>query len=252
MNTSSWDDAKIHAYVDGELDADAAARLESDSRSDAALAARIAQQRELKALLRGAFDPVLNEPVPQRLRDALTGPAPGATVTPIGAARKEPARARPVWSLREWSAMAATLVFGALLGPLLLRGPAGLPVKTTDGQLVAATYLDEALSAQLSGAAPAGAGVSVSLSFRAANGQFCRGFTLQTGASGLACRRDGHWAVQLLEGGSASPRPDSFRQASSALSPALLRAAEALGAGDALTRDEEQQHLGSGWDAAGP
>jgi hypothetical protein len=232
--------------IDGELDADTAAQLEADSRNDTALAARIAAQRELKTLLRGAFDPVLDEPVPQRLRDALAGPAPGA-VTPIGAGRTRRARVRPAWSLREWSAMAATLVFGALLGPLLLRGPAGLPVTTADGRLVAATYLDAALSTQLSGSAQPDS-VRIGMSFRAAEGQYCRTFSLHSGANGLACRRDGRWAIQLLEGAPKVPQSDDgFRQASSALSPAVVSAIESLGADEPLTREQEQQQLRSGW-----
>src|SRR3954468_18463626 len=170
MNTPfSWDDAHIHAYVDGELDPVAAARLEVDSRADPALALRITRQRELQALLRGAFDPVLNEPIPQQLRDALAAPSTGAAV-PIGAARKNPSRSRPAWSMREWSAMAATLVLGALLGPLLLRGPSGLPIESVSGRLVATAYLDQALTAQPSGAGQPIAAAHVGLSFRAAAG----------------------------------------------------------------------------------
>ena len=63
----------------------ASARLEADSRADPALAARIAEQRELRARLRAEFDPVLSEPIPQRLSAALAGPQRGSAVTPIGA-----------------------------------------------------------------------------------------------------------------------------------------------------------------------
>ncbi len=253
MNTHSWDDDAIHAYVDGVLDADASARLEADSRGDAALATRIAQQRELRTLLRGAFDPVLEEPIPQRLRDALAGPARGAAVMPIGAARKEGARARPVWSIREWGAIAATLVLGVLVGQLALHRPSSPPIETEQGRFVAAGFLDAALSTQLAGAAPENAAARIGLTFRAAAGEYCRTFTLQTGAGGVACRRSGRWSVELLEGAAAQPAgPGGFRQASSALSPAMLGAIDALGAGDPLTADQERQRLGSGWDAPGP
>jgi hypothetical protein len=250
---SSWDDAKIHAYVDGALDADAAARLERDSGSDAALAARIARQREVRALLRAEFDPVLDEPIPQRLLDTLAGPGPSSVVAPIGAARKErPGAPRPTWSLREWGAVAATLALGVLLGSQLFRGSSSLPIDTRSGQFVAASYLDAALSTQLAGAAPEGAAARIDLSFRAADGQYCRTFALEVGTRGLACRRDGRWAVELLEAAAAQPAaPDGFRQASSALSPAMLGAMNALGASEPLTTEEEQQRLGSGWDAAG-
>ena len=246
---SSWDDAQIHAYVDGALDADAAARIDADSRTDVALAARIAQQRKLRALLRAEFDPVVDEPVPQRLRDVLARPASATSVTPIGAARREAARARPVWSLREWGAIAATLVLGVLVGQLAFRSPSRAPIEAEQGGFVAANYLDTALSTQLAGAAPEGAGARIGLSFRAASGEYCRTFGLRTGAGGLACRRDGRWSVELLDAAGAQPdAPGGFRQASSALSPAMLGAINALGAGDPLTADEERQRLAAGWD----
>src|SRR5262245_10887456 len=136
--STQWDDAQIYAYVDGALDADAATRLEADSRTDDALAARIAQQRELRAALRAAFDPVLEEAIPKRLHDALAGPARDAAVTPIASARREEARARPVWSLREWGAIAATLVLGVLVGQLAFRSPSKPPIEMEQGRLVAA------------------------------------------------------------------------------------------------------------------
>ncbi|HXC58605.1 MAG TPA: hypothetical protein VN645_04760 [Steroidobacteraceae bacterium] len=243
---ASWSDAQIHAYVDGELDADAAARLAADSRHDAVLAARIAQQRELRSLLRGTFDPVLEEPVPQRLRDALTASAPGAAVTPIGAAQKQRARARPAWALREWGAIAATLVLGVLIGTLVMRQPGGLPLEMAQGRLVARGKLDTALSSQLSGSAP-DAAIHVGLSFRAANGAYCRTFSQRGGPAGIACRNARRWSVQLLDGSAQAEAAGDYRQAGSALSPAMLGAITALGGGEALTTAQEQQQLSVGW-----
>ena len=244
---STWDSAQIYAYVDGELDAESAARLEADSRADPALAARIAQQRELRARLRTEFDPVLNEPIPERLGAALASPARGSAVMPIGAA---PRAARPVSSPRQWLALAATLAVGVFVGVFASRGPSGSPFETDEGQLVAAGYLDTALSTQLAGAAPDDAVATIGLSFLAAGGEYCRTFALQAGPGGLACRRDGRWSVELLDGAASQPGSDDFRQASSALTPAILGAIEARGAGEPLTADEERQRVRSGWDAA--
>lgn len=249
MTTQSpWDDAIVHAYVDGELDAATSARLEADCRNDAALAARIARQRELSARLRAEYGPVVEEPIPQRLRDALMHPNSSEAVIPIGGARKT--APRPSWSVREWGALAAALVFGALLGPFVFRESSGLPIANEGGRLVAAAYLEAALSTQIAGTATEDALARIDLSFRAANGDYCRVFTLRTEAGGLACRRDGRWAVAMLNA-PAEPTSEAggFRQASSTLSPAMLSAMTALGASDALTPDEEQQRLGSGWDA---
>jgi hypothetical protein len=241
----SWDDAQIYAYVDGELDAEVSARLEADSRNDAALAARIERQRELKARLHAELDPVLDEPIPQRLRDALAGAGPGAAITPIGAARKSTARA--AWSPREWLAVAATLVVGVVVGVLASRGPGDLPFATEQSGLVAADYLDTALSTQLAGTAPQDAAARIGLSFRSAGGEYCRTFALRTGTGGLACRREQRWSIELLDG-TVEPGTDRFRPASSALSPAMLSAIDALGAGQPLTEGEERQQVVSGWD----
>jgi len=248
---SSWDDAQIYAYVDGELDAETSQRLEADSRGDAALAARISQQRRLRARLRAEFDPVVSEPVPQRLSDALAGPKPGAAVTPIGAARKDGGRTpRAAWSLREWTAVAAMLAVGIFIGVLAPHGSGDSPFATQEGRLVAADYLATALSTQLAGAAPQDAAARIGMSFRTAGGEYCRTFTLESGAGGLACRRDERWSVELLDSAAAQPGGDGFRQASSALSPAMLGAIAALGAGDPLTVDEERRGVAAGWDSA--
>ncbi|HTQ36404.1 MAG TPA: hypothetical protein VMH77_05150 [Steroidobacteraceae bacterium] len=246
-----WDDAQIHAYVDGELDAGSAARLEADSRADAALAARIGRQRELQRRLRGAFDPVLDEPVPQRLHETASGAA-SAGVVSLDAARHARAGRRRAWSPREWAAIAATLVLGVLLGALAFHMPGSLPVEMRQGRLVARGQLEAALSTQPSG--PAAGTTRIGPSFRAADGTYCRAFYLRSGPSGLACRQQGHWAVQLLDeaGSGHEEAADGFRQAGSPLSPAMLGTITALGGGEALTRAEEQQHLQSGWDSPTP
>ena len=54
----------------------------------------------------------------------------------------------------------------------------------------------------------------------------------------------------LFEGTTGQPGDDGgFRQASSALTPAMLGAMNALGASDPLTADEERERLRAGWDA---
>jgi hypothetical protein len=252
MNT--WDDMQIHAYVDGELDPQSAARLEADSRADAGLAARIARQRELRLQLHSAFDAVLDEPVPQRLRDAVGDGAPQAQVIALDSARRARMPARPAWSPREWGAMAATLVLGTVLGAMLFRTPGALPLETVQGQLLARGELDAALSTQPGGAVPAAGTTGIGLSLRAADGSWCRTFSLRSGSAGLACRRQDRWAVQLLEdrGAGQADATGGFRQAESSLSPALLGAIDALGGSDALTPEQEQEQLRRGWKPATP
>jgi anti-sigma factor RsiW len=96
------DDAEIHAYVDGQLTPDRAAAIEAALLREPELAARVAGLRELNAALRDAFDPILTEPIPERLLAAATMPKGRAA-----AARR--------WFMPIFAA-AATLVLGLGLG----------------------------------------------------------------------------------------------------------------------------------------
>ena len=61
-------DNELHAYVDDCLDADSRRAVEAYLAQAPEDAARVAAYREQNAALRAAFDPVLDEPVPDRLR----------------------------------------------------------------------------------------------------------------------------------------------------------------------------------------
>jgi anti-sigma factor RsiW len=61
-------DAELHAYVDDRLDPPARRAVEAHLAERPEDAARVQAYREQNAALHAAFDPVLNEPVPDRLR----------------------------------------------------------------------------------------------------------------------------------------------------------------------------------------
>lgn len=236
----SWDDMQLAAYVDGELDATTAARVEAQLAHDVSLATRIARQRVLRAQLRAAFDPVLQEPAPPQLLAALDGR--GGAATPIGIARAtaSPSKAPASW----WGAAAASVLLALLVGWLLPRGSV-LLVPAADG-LLASGALDEALSTHASAATASTSAVHVTLSFQAADGRYCRAFSLPTGVDGLACRQDGRW---LIEATGRAPRHagDGYRQASTPLSPSVVAAISGRQQADVLTPEEEQQVLDRGW-----
>jgi hypothetical protein len=239
---SSWSAEQIDAFVDGQLDPATAAQIEAAMVGDAAFGARIAQQRELRARLAGAFDAVLDEPVPARLLQALDGRSGGATA--IGAARSARTRLvapRPLW----WSAAAASVLVAALIGWNLPRDPGGVLIPE-EGALLAAGALEEALSRRVSGDARDTTGITVALSFITADGRYCRAFSLDSGLDGLACRGNGRWEVEAT--GRAPARPaEEYRQASSTLSAPVLAAISLRQAGDALTPDEESRLRDGGW-----
>lgn len=63
---------ELMALVDGVLDPDRAQQIEQCAQHDAELAATIAALRAQGQALRASLDPVLNEPIPQRLLQAQT------------------------------------------------------------------------------------------------------------------------------------------------------------------------------------
>jgi hypothetical protein len=247
IRTQDVSEEQLSAYVDGELDAPTAAQIDAALALDNALAARVAQQRALRRLLQQRFDPVLQEPVPEQLLEAMRIPP----VADMQAAReRRAAGSARRWSWQEWGAMAATLVLG-VLGGITYRGSASdQELVTQDGGIVAGAYLASALSNQLAGEVKGHAGTQIGLSIRAENGEFCRSFTLRQSTAGLACRRGQAWAVDTL---AAIPvaGPGEFRQAASSLPEALRVAIEQRMSGEPLTEAEEAEQVGTQW-RAGP
>jgi anti-sigma factor RsiW len=104
VNLPALSDADLNAYADGQLAPARAAAVEAALALDAALAARVAEIRAQNAALRDALDPVLAEPIPQRLLDAARAPARSGRGTVL--------RRRGLPAL----AAAATLVLGVAIG----------------------------------------------------------------------------------------------------------------------------------------
>lgn len=182
-----------------------------------------------------AFDDVLKEPVPDRLKALLAEPAPAPQVVDLGAAR---ARRQGMNSWAAWGGMAATLVLGTVIGTRLAPS-------VGDGQdrLVATGAIAQALDRQLA-SAPTGA-VAVQLSFKAKDGRWCRSFSTAA-AAGLACREpDGAWALQQVAAVAAAP--SGMRQAASSLPPTVLAAVDAAMAGEALNAEQEKAARDKGW-----
>jgi anti-sigma factor RsiW len=243
----TFSEETLGAYADGELDAATRAAVETAMASDPQLAQRIAAQRALRARLEQAFAPVLSEPVPERLlagaRSASAGqrPSNGSALQP---------RPRARWSWPQWGAIAAGLVIGALLGPLLWRSPAGgTPIDTRGGRMLANGRLEQALSEQLASTQPAGAPVQIGISFRARSGAYCRTFVMQDESrlAGLACRDRNAWRVETLARTESGPAGAGWRPAGSALPPAVAGTLDGLIAGEPLDAAAEAAARASGW-----
>jgi hypothetical protein len=244
----SFSDETLMAYVDDELDAATRAALEAAAAADTQLAQRIAQHRALRARLRATFEPVLGEPVPERLLAAARGAPVGQRADNVIAFK---ARPRPRWSWPQWTAMAASLILGVLLGPLLLRPSAPqAPLATSSGRVLAGGVLARALSQQLSSTQAPRAPVTIGVSFRARSGAYCRTFVLRDTQSlaGLACRQGPSWQVVALAQSTApGAAGGGYRQAASALPPAVASTLDELIAGEPLDAAAEAAARARGW-----
>lgn len=239
----------ITAYVDGEIDPEARIAVERAIATDPDVARRVAQQRSLRDALRAAYDPVLEETVPDRLLAAArSAPAPApSNVVPLRGSRSPPARR---WSAREWTAMAASLIVGALVSALALRSYEAAPLATHGGRLVARGALASALSNQLASRQSPGAPVAIGITFLSKSGGYCRTFALRapSALAGLACRERGAWQIEVLARGepeAAGAGP--YRPAASSIPQPVLDGASAEMAGEPLDARAEAAARAKGW-----
>jgi hypothetical protein len=261
MNTAPrYTDEVLMAYVDHELDAAASRQIEAAMSADNELAARVARQRALRGVLHGAFDAVLDEPVPERLQSVLRGDtaveAPGKVVAITAA----PRRRMPLFDSRwgQWGMLAASLMLGVWLGRSQFAAPSdAMWARAEDGRLVAQAELAQALTSQLASQQPGDARVRVGVSFVARSGDYCRSFTLPAGLAGLACKpgTGGDWQLPLLvqqgAGEAGAGAQGAYRQAASSTTPAaVLRAIDDQIDGAPLDAAGERDAVQRGWQRA--
>jgi hypothetical protein len=154
----------------------------------------------------------------------------------------------PAWRAREWTAMAASLVVGVLLSWRVFESADPGVVVAGKGALVARGALARALDSQLASEQSGGEPVLIGLTFKARDGDYCRSFVMRaTRTAGLACRVGSEWQVTATDS-SAVPQGE-LQQASSALTPALLRVIEVRADGAALDAEAEQSARLAGWKA---
>jgi hypothetical protein len=228
------EDEEFYAWLDGELQGEAAANIAAQVAGSPELAARADQHRALGSRLRAAFHPVMAEAsVPPRFQ--------AAPVVDL-AARAAPAGWRRQFGVPQWAAMAATLALGLIAGNLVGDRP-GAPVQNREGSLVAAASLDRALDQQLAADGASG-GVRIGLTFRDRGGWICRSFN-DGAASGLACRDNGDWRIRGLFQGAEGQAGD-YRMAAGE-DPRLAELIDDSIAGEPFNAAAEKAALKEGW-----
>lgn len=246
-----YDDETLMAYADGELDAARRAQIEAAVAKDPVLARRVEEQLALRARMSGAFARVIEEPVPERLEAAARG-AVRAEAAGRGNVIQFPARSArapsPPWRMREWVAMAASLLLGVLLSWRLLTPGDERIIEAGEGGLVARGDLARALESQLASAQSGEERVLIGLTFKAHDGNYCRTFVLRgSQTAGLACRAGADWRIPATD--SAVTPEGGMQQANSALPPSILRIVEARMEGAVLDAEGEKNAQLSAWNA---
>ena len=228
------DEEEFFAWLDGELDPEATARVAARVAVDPSLAAQARAHRALGEGLRSAFAPTMSSPVPDRI---------GGIAIDFAAAREHRQR-RAVGGLPQWAAIAATLVIGIGLGTQVGVRHSDAPVAIEGGRMVAAATLGQALDRQLASTDQVGAATRIGLTFRNRDGALCRSFGGASGV-GLACRDGGAWRIEGLFPAAPAAAGD-YRMAASA-DPRLTDMIDAVIDGDPLDASAERAAHAKSW-----
>lgn len=237
----NYDDETLMAYADGEVDDATRVEIANAIDRDPELARRVARHLALRTEVAGAFAAVIDQPVPDRLREAARVPRGNVVDFPARTAR---AQARS-WSLREWTAMAASLMLGIFVAGKLL--PEGGEVETRLNAMVARGELAAALDSQLASNQAPDAAVHIGLTFRDQQGAYCRTFISRAmSTAGLACRRGGDWRIEQTN--AVDVGSGELRQAAASLPPALMQTVEARVSGEPLDAEGEAAAVRGRWE----
>ena len=234
-------DHKFFAWLDGELGPADAAEMETRVAADPELAALAGRHRAFGARLKGAFDPIAEAPVPERLAASLRPSSNVVDFSEVRAARQPVAPRARFWA--QAATMAATLVLGVVIGTVVAPQSGGGPIAPEAGRLVASASLENALYGRLA-SAPADEGPRIQLTFREQDGSICRTFT-DGPASGLACYEGGDWRIRGLVQ-SPEGQQGEHRMAAGT-DPNLAAMVESTIEGEPFDAHQERQAMERGW-----
>lgn len=249
--TTPIDDDTLAAYLDGRLDDARSAEVELRLAGDEAARRRLDELAQASELARRAFDPVLREPLPPAMIDALWR-AP------------DPRRASG-W--RAWLASLAKPAGGGWMGgprlalaSLVLALGVGWLVQgawNRDGLQAGDTLAEGALTLALDTAHSGEvlrtrtATLDMLGSFLTADGRACRALQQRTGevdTLAIACREGGEWQVAFAETAPVEAGADGYTPASDARAEAADTYLREVLRASSLDESEERGLIARGWD----
>lgn len=238
-----YDDETLMRRVDGELSLEAGAAIDAAAASDPALAARLEALRALRTLAREAV-PIGPDPRDQALARLIatsnTATAPASPLIDRLRAAFAPRHA-PLWAGLAAACFVAGLSIGGLGG-----GGADKGFTVDRSGAIADAGLIRVLDTRLTADGADAEGRAVGLTFRDAEGRWCR--TFQSGeanVAGLACREQDQWTLQALAPFNA-PAGD-LRTAAADIPAPVLAAVDAALVDDPLDAVAEAEARDSNW-----
>ncbi|CAN7382140.1 hypothetical protein LJR225_002381 [Phenylobacterium sp. LjRoot225] len=188
----------LSAYIDGELPVEAATRVALALTRDPDAVRRLDELRQGDAALWEAFE--------------CSRPGEADLTASVTAWMRRAETSRALAGRVALLAVAAALGFGVGV----IATPRDIRLSPAHG-LLADGGLERALDAQLSNAPGR---VRIALTFRAADGRFCREFHAGLALEGLACRHGDSWRLAVLSSPSAGNGGDRAR--SGGVGPVVL------------------------------
>jgi anti-sigma factor RsiW len=256
MSDRIFPDEMLMRFADGELDADEMAVIEKAMETDDDLVARVAMFIETKAQAQAALKPLLDEPVPEKLKAAVEdmiaakrakngqGEAGSAKVVPFAVPQRA---ARPA-AAPQWTLPLAASIAAAVIGGMVGYWAGGSP--SQPGGLSVAGIVDAPLGDALA-TAPSGEEIALApggrfraiATFRDDAQNICREFEVDAADSStvvsVACHADGAWRVDFVV---AAPA-DAGGYAPASSTEALDAYLGTIEAGEPLSAEDEAQAL---------
>ena len=242
----------LMAFVDGELSEAEARDVAAEVAQDPELLSYVEEQKALRNTLGIAFAPILAEPVPPMLEQAVRE-------TPV--VRAKPFTGSAIWTRlrRMWEAQspamrlswapAGAMAAGITLGVLLAGSFNNGGMRDRNGELFAegdlASALTDRLAADESGNEPSRVGVS----FFSKDGFFCRSFTTaaaRSRLSGIACREGNEWKIAAVASAEAQ-LSGTFSTAGADMPASIRSTLNEMIAGEPLDASAERAAKNQGW-----